>query len=547
MQRQRTVPGYALVLVLFSCLQGSVQSAETLATSNCGTAAAWSMLTALNVEVTPDAVQERVDTFSKTDEFTTLLELRRIINCFGVELESRRFRPSDLALLPSPAVLLLKDQNRADTTGHFVTLLRHDLNTVVIADWKRGVGIYVVRVPCDIIVRDWTGVALIANSDSTHPQTAWLVLMALVTVGIVSRTLWKHGIRPPSMDQTGPKFGGILVAATVCLSVLCGCSQTPQSTPKVFLRFENPSLQLGRQEVGQRLSCRFPFRVEYGGKVRIKSLTSSCGCTNVTNDIVGRELSAGQAAEIVLEYTVPGIPGAQSAFARLETEPASPFPIVIAIHCEPKLAPVSSVKTLQIEGRVFQPVSGKLVFTHRRGIREPALQLDRRQSQLSDFVFDKIESDSEKVITNTVTGEREIVDRTTIWLKSLNGYSFGEHQGILRIAWSDSSTTEIPWVVRIPYPFEFSSRHLFVGVVRPGSNWEKRLRLRQGSSVDRVAKFDVVGVDARMESIGMDEVILRGTAPQKSGRFAGEVVVQFEDSKITPFRVPLTGIVRESP
>jgi ABC-type bacteriocin/lantibiotic exporter with double-glycine peptidase domain len=193
--RKVVVRSVVAKLYLFSLSFCVVQADPNPATAiaelpSCGVLAVYSTLNQLGRSVSVAEVEQRFQLVGSDDvRMVSMLSVRRALESYDLEISSRRYEPSQLSWLETPAILYFRPQrwpgSGPSTVGHFVTLAAIRSGTAEIIDWSGSPSKPRRMISTQDIERVWDGEAIvIVTSGKLRWQEVSGVLVSCALVAL---------------------------------------------------------------------------------------------------------------------------------------------------------------------------------------------------------------------------------------------------------------------------------------------------------------------------------------------------------------------------
>ena len=537
----------AVLLSLATAFSSATDEAN-LATPipGCGVASTYSLLRCRGLDVTLQQVTERFQTANPTFESSavSIADVRSALNSFGVQSSARRIQSSALTSLPTPCILFIRPGRWPRSPsgvriGHFVTLVRFVDDRAVLLDWSGTSVEAAIHLPTAELAKHWDGEVILAE----QPRRHWGALVVGVTLAVCLLG-FRHFPRCRRIQSTRRSPPGM---AALMVMVLCctGCGKAvPTSTETTpTLVFDEPLWRAGRVPSGRMIERKFRFRVWDRSPIKISQVVTSCGCTNVSQDIVGKELLAGSDHELSVIVRPDTEGRTETQMIKILTEPASTVPLAVGVQYQRQDSPRLSVSKVVSRAAPGSIPEAQLTVTYRRGLTDSPVPLDRAKCASTHFEVVDVIAASEEVLLNPTSQDKVMVDSTTVKLRGRRSFPYGRYPGTLQLVFSDGSSQTVPTLIEIPHPCQPRLPRVFCGVLEPGESWTVSIPYVRDSSV----AFEVASVRPSDESVQAKHLPERfevsGRAPLTVGRFALELVVTFHPDNIPPLKLPVTGVV----
>ena len=256
----------------------------------------------------------------------------------------------------------------------------------------------------------------------------------------------------------------------------------------------------------------------------------------------GRELAAGSTHQLRILIRLDGNVSTQAKSLRVLTEPPSPVPLVLAVSYTRRDPPQLSVNRFIVESSPERHAEGEMSVTYQRPLSETPLSLDKNKCSFGEFTLLDAERKSENVLMNQATQDSVGEDTIRLRFRASALRSYGTHDSLMQLAFTDGSSHRLPTRVVIPHPIAISSDRIFVGVLLAGEVSEKAIRVTgpvKSASINVSHTGDMIS-DA---SIVADSLVIRIIAPQLPGRH--ETTVTLEAESFPPLTIPVVCVVRK--
>ncbi len=517
----------------------------------CGPAAVTSLLALLGDDVLLSTVEDsfREAGIENPRGAVAVGDLLAVLQRHGRTFKAVRWPKGLFALraLPTPCIVHLKrpvdpDQQSASSEfGHFVTVAQVSEKEVSLVDLTGGN--WIVLRNFTEFQRDWDGILIGPRETiSRIVIVGWclIVTASVISFGVVRSVLrkWKRKRHASNAPAAGLLFALLLTIA--------GCHDSPNEVapPKPLLEFTNPSRDLGLVRRSEEQDIEFKFRVLSEQPVTITEITTCCGCRVADKTVIGKSFAAGTEHTVKLAVDIRTIPAPHSVFARVQTNPRSETPYLLAIQYQFVGVPKLSVTEVKLQTSHSQPELPPFEAFHWRAPNDPPVTLLQNRFQSADAVLEKVQRKSELVET---TGSTVALDTTSIFLQLKNRLDFGEHRFAVRLEWSDGTRQDVPVFVRVVPPVRSEPDRVFLGIIPPNTQTKVVVPLRK---VD-IPRFEVASVSSSRADLTVEydphreALRLEFTSPGAEERIEAEIVVHFAVPKIPDLRIPVTGLVRK--
>ena len=514
----------------------------------CGVASTYSLLRCRGLDVTLQQVTECFRAANPTFESSavSIADVRCALDSFGVQTRAERIQSSALTSLPTPCILFIRPGRWPRSPsgvriGHFVTLVRFVEDRAVLLDWSGTSVEAAIHLPTAELAKHWDGEVILT-------QEPWLARAALAigfTLVACQLAFWRFtkSRTIQAAARSEPSVTALVVIALCCTG--CGSAPPPAKVTTPTLVFDEPLWRAGRVPSGRMIERKFRFRVWDRNPIKISQVITSCGCTNVSQDIVGKELPPGSEHELSVIVRPDTEGRTETQMIKILTDPASAVPLAVGVQYQRQDSPRLSVSRVISRALPGSIPEAQLIVTYRRGPTDSQVPVDRSKCASTHFdVVDVIES-SEVVLLNPTSQDKVAVDSTTVKLRGRQPWSYGRHPGTLQLAFGDGSIQTLPTEIQIPHPCQPQLPRVFCGVLEPGQSWTVSIPYVRDSSV----AFEVASIRPSDETVQAkilpDRFEVSGRAPQTPGRFASELIVTFHPESIPPLKLPVTGVVSQ--
>ncbi len=542
------------LLVVLTSASAPTTNVDEVPIPGCAVASTYSLLRLQGRDVSMRNVNETFEsTLSRFDRFAvSIADVRRVLSEYDVSSEAIRTEPGGIARLPQPCILYFRPsrwpRGGAPKVGHFVTLVSAEPEAVLL-DWNGQSVDTEIHVPLDQLAQHWDGEAIIC---SERRGTAWQVRggVGLMVCGVAiflglrfrSRKSERHG------DAERASVRGFSVLLLPGLLLFTGCERSDvekQLDLTPTLAFEKPTVDVGVVSGTRMIEHAFAFRVWDREPVTITGFVTSCGCTTANNELIGRELTPGSehAIEVHVRPDSEGVKATQ--LIRVTTVPETAAPLNVVLQYRREAPPQISERTILASVAPGVRPRAEFSITHRRLPGAKPVKIDRSRCSGSDFRVEAISWDSEMHTINPTRGVRVAVDTTRVKLCGSKTYSYGDHPGVLTIAFDDGSSQALESLVHVPHPFAPQQARIFCGLLRPGEHWSRTIRCKRSDDVSfEIESIKTVGAGLRASITADHRLEVSGLTPRIAGRFAQEILISFAPKTIPELRIPVSGIVR---
>ena len=559
----------SVIAVMWGCagsLRGEVPFAEGGHLPGCGPMSAYSLLNSLDHDVSINMIEERFQKVTSRGEGSTttgslvsILEIREVLNDFGVPTYAFQLPRWTLPYLPCPCILYFQPGHWRGTPqepGHFVTLLGTEGGKLRLLNWTDGVTDPVTNLPIRDVQVHWNGEVIVIRNRWWYLIPAGMVMIVL---------FWLRRWRAKTLRAK------TLTAATtvICLlSVIQGCSSSvtpkPPEVPKLI--FSEPIARLGRIPRTRVQNHEFEFTVWEKSPVKITKITTSCGCTKAVTDLIGQELAPGSRHSFSVGVNPANDGERRIRTVYVETDPPSTG-LSVAMEYVVASGPTVGAESVRVRLKPGEVPEATLTCTNRRETTDPPLTLDTDASHGTVMEILSAEHSSEEIVTNEYNGEKVGIDTYTIKLRGKTGYGYGDLvKGKLTLNWSDGSVRDLDTVCEVPLPLEFPLDRVFCGLLKPGQAWSQSIPFHR----NQLETFEIAAIEpselvsaaskntaiptepSRTSRISFTTVLkensldLSGQAPEAPGNFTGTLTLRFTPPTIPPLVLKVSGVVRPS-
>jgi hypothetical protein len=479
----------------------------------------------------------------------SLWGIREVLTRFGVSTVAIRQPSKQLAKMQTPAILFVRGQQRplpaSDEVGHFVLLTSVETDDVEVIDWSQITGPERRRILIDQLIAEWGGEGIVLEYPAM--SVAWVMKSATWFVVLTSLVWWLWLKLKNTKDRghlTSPK--AFLLLALLASSG-CERAESPRPSDNPPIRFEKPSVNLGKIATSQSIRAEFAFKVCMDQSVKITEVVPCCGTLFVTKDLIGQTLAPGSQHKIEFEANaLPGDAQPRTSFARIATEPRSLIPLIVAFTYFPIGSPRPLVKEIVVKARPHESCETNVTTVGWRLPTDSVVRLVREKCACSDFKIIGVQERSESVKTDEHSSELSQQDIQTIQLRSRRVFDPGEHRSLLHLTWDDNSTTDVVLFVKVVPPIHPAIDRLFLGVLSQGEEWARSIPIiqeQQTSLSFASAKCSLTFMTASVSSDGRT-LEVRLTAPPVAGRIEGDIELRLQPGDWPVIRIPVTGIVK---
>ncbi|MCY2967820.1 MAG: DUF1573 domain-containing protein [Planctomycetota bacterium] len=478
-------------------------------------------------------------------------DLRFALSKFGVESETVIVADHDLSRLEPPCILYFRPGTWLEpgtrSTGHFVTFTERRDDSALLMDLSAGAGQTLYAIPLPTLKEIWDGEAIVTPRPtlSARSQALGFTLLGGIA-GCCAAWVWcrrSGGMAVPW--RASGVHGGVALVACLVFSSGCGSSASSATTSPLAprIRFDEPFFDAGQVSGSESIVHAFAFEVVGNEPVTIENVETSCGCTNADQSILGRPLAPGSRHELRLTVRPDGDGIVMTRMARVHTKPASDVD-VLALSYRRDAGPLPSSHLVDVRVLPSQSATAQFSFIHKR-LPEVQPQVITLPKSDSGPFQKRAETMQTEIITSDLrTGQKLAIDTTRIELTLPPRKSLGVQTGELRFTFDGGVVRTLPYRVEVIHPLRPDPSRVFCGILPPGGEWEKSIHLQRGSgAVSRIANIQCDGFPFTAEERG-DVIVLRGVAPNTSGRFTGELTLTFQSSDLPPVVVPVSGLVR---
>ena len=532
-----------LTTIALASDSGTLDAAQDVPIPGCGVCATYSFLRCLKRPATLAelSAQFRADKMGFDAQAVSIEQIQNVLLRQRLPTDASRFSPGSLARLPTPCILYFRPgrwpRGAAQSTGHFVTLVKFVENRGVILDWSGVTLEPAVHVPISVIEQHWDGEAIVMHQDR---DVGWRLVGVVLLIGGLAGVLLLRGRR-----LIGNRH--LAVWMLLCAGMQgCGGPVPAESdeTPEPTLLFSEPIARLGVLSPATLSRHEFEFQVWDAGAVTILGVDASCGCTVPDSSLFNRELTAGSVHKLKVTVRADGEASASTKTLRIRTDPESTAPLVLAIAYSRSDPPQLSVHELVADASPNLPATVKFAITYRHKAAQPSVSIDRGRSDFGDFELVDARAESNSVLLNPAMKESITVDTTAIELRAKERKPFGEHRNRLVLAFDDGTSQSLPTLIRVPHPVRLAVDRLFAGVLSPGQSVTKRTRMTcpREFGEPRVA-FDGDGIFG--VAVDGDELMVMVWGPTTPGRFSGRVLISFAAIELSPVTLNVEGIARD--
>jgi hypothetical protein len=529
----------------------------------CGVASTYAVLRLVGRPAALADLEHRFETLNPRPDLQalSLAELRAVLSSYGLHSLSLRIDPRDAGRAPCPAILFIRPvhlPNNQSSVGHFLVLCSVSESEAEILDLSTIGGFQ--RRPMSVaeLAKVWDGELLAisatpiempgAVSPCIIATNASLLAVALALVLWCERNSIRRWLRSEQTLKTPPATTTLVVA---CLLVATGgCSRQEatrsNSVANLPLIIENPDRRVELPRGSRNANEAFSLRAWDKTPVEITDVTTTCGCTAVTPDLVGCKLEPDSTKAFHVAMNVLPAQNDQSVVVQFFTQPPSPKPMTVTLHATaralPTVVPSSLISEIAFDSR--QPFNVRVTYFRRA--TEAPLALQPERSTLAPFVLDKTEVKSEPRISQPEQIDAPVVDTVTLSMSLERPLTVGLHEYVMHLAWCDGNPDSVvPVRIQVRHPLAPSLGAVFCGELSAGQKWtltiplaaygERKVHIRNIKSVRSLA-------EARLND-AQDALEVNVNAPQLRGRFEDTVVLSYDDPSVPDCNLRVTGVV----
>ncbi len=544
-----------LTLLVIVCREASADGENSIRLKehglpSCGIMSAFGMLRMLSRDIVLSDVEHEFRKCSPDPLLSevSIREMRVTLSAFAMKTDAIRYSTPRQAQIPCPAVLFFqKGRWTTEGKGHFLLLAELNNEHAHIVDWWSGGPIDRI-VPRDDLLSRWGGEAIVVQGSwpaASYSRSAiwiWVGILALVAFVILQHRVLHHSPSIPGNWMRSVPPAGLMAISLLSFSG-CGTSAVPSNNVEPMLRFTQPVANLGNVD-GPRVDHAFEFTVWETEPVTITKVESSCGCTTVGDELIGQELAPGSHHTLTVTVRVDAGGVKEARLITVRTKPATPTPIIVVMEYKSRETPLPTPSQIQLLVHPGAIATTELRLVHRRAEKDSQILVDRSKSEGNLFTLDKLSIVTEKVIDPG--SNKEITeDTTTLVLKMKSALGYGTHEGQFVVSFRDGSSKTVPTFVLIPLPLRPKLKRIFAGKLAAGESWKSTIRCdTTGPHTVPVAAVRCTDENVHA-SLSKDDWSLHveGVAPEKSGRFSGEITIEFSNETIPNLVIPYAGVV----
>jgi hypothetical protein len=318
------------------------------------------------------------------------------------------------------------------------------------------------------------------------------------------------------------------------------------------LEFRKPSLNLGTVRSNSHLGsterpCRFPFRVWDQEPVTITNISVDCGCFRFAQDLLGRELAPGSEHVLTATVDIPPTAGDLRVKAILDVTPPGPRPIVLRVTAHMVGLPAPAPTRVEVETTFGAQPRQALHFSCLRDASDPALTLSDDACSTPGFRIVKKNSRATRRVSHPQEHKPPMLDEIDLVLQGAQELPVGTHRKEWTFKWANKvPDTVVPVTLIVRAPVYPKLESVFCGELAPGETWKSRVPLvRRPDTTIRLKEVrpSKSFLRAQLSEEKPDQLELSVSAPETTGRFEAVVELVFDDSRLQPVRLPVSGVV----
>jgi hypothetical protein len=327
---------------------------------------------------------------------------------------------------------------------------------------------------------------------------------------------------------------------------------TENASPPLPLLFRQTSLSLGTVRSNSHLgstarTCLFPFRVWDQGPVTITNITADCcGSLHFEQDLIGRELAPRSEHVLKATIDIPPSAGPLRVKALLELTPG-PRTIVLELSADMVGLPAPAPNRVEMETTFGIQPRQDLHFSCLRTQSAPSLDLLADGSSTPGFRIVHRNTRLARRISRPEQYRPPVLDEIDLVLQGTQELPVGTHRSEWAFKWANKvPDTVVPVTVIVRPPVYPRLDSVFCGELVPRQDWKLRVPLvRRPDTTIRLkeVRSSKSFLQAQLSRNNLDQLEVSLSAPETLGRFEGVVELVFDDSRLQPVRLPVSGIV----
>lgn len=426
------------------------------------------------------AVDECVERVCPNNETVDTDQLIACAAKFNVRLSLRKMDPQDLGTIPTPSIIFLRNTEGGHADLALYLVKRVTSEGVLAYDFVSNKGW--VFMPHDLVksfAKEFT--ITLTKAPFNWSALNWPMLLLAVAIAIAIM-VWVRSTR----------HSAVLSFLLVGIACTAGGCNTSGGSDVQIIQFQPKLIDLGVIDELPR-KIEFESHVIFPTGAKITELTSSCGCLQLSEDIVGRWYAAGETIHVRGDLTTKGQVGERDRMIRVVTQNRQGEQQIthLILRYEVDAKPYSQPDNLVLRGFYGRPTAGtKFLAVCRRRTTDTPFEVDWSRTSSGPV---SLAVATYETATYGEQGETKD-DRFHFDAKSdVDAWSLDKHQ--MTIAFKGKSNVlTIPMSLDLKHPIEITSSRIFLGMTPENASISHRIRV--------VNRFDT---DVDVRSIGSTE------------------------------------------
>jgi len=469
-----------------------------------------------------------------------MAELRKGLAALGYSSRAVLFDKSKYELVPTPAILYMRPERLEveGNIGHFVVLKSVTASTAVIIGFSPTVD--AVEISLRDLGKIWDGECILVS-----PRGKWHSVSAILQIGVAMLTTAGLVLAISiCLRRTSPE-GRQIAASCIMAVTLLGCADANVECP---LRFSTKDVDIGEVSAGETVACAFPFTVHGDNPVTIQSVSSSCDCVSLSEDLFGVSLASGTSGNVRALMETRGRTGRVRGTMLVTTNDsrASTITLTVTANVVPQINLMTSIP-IRVNTLVAEHQTVTVQAELRRSVSEgPSLWLPE-QSDVAGFEVEAFETQLQAIPPAGAMRE-DVVREVFLWRLKTPLYSeSGTHKFNLALHLEGKRKYEIgvPVILNTQTRISGAIDRIYFGLLTPGVPKSIEVPVRCHNGVD-LRDFEI---KCDLECVTCERSSEKGTIrvtvvpPNTLGRLDGVLSIAKAESASIELTIPVSGIV----
>ena len=412
---------------------------------------------------------------------------------FGVNLQPKVLDPTVPGLIPIPCLLIVSKSGQRGRQGALVLVESRSSDQLQVYDFQSGKGRRFIRYADLQFV--WSGDAIVLSIGQSSPHTTKF-LFATVVLGIGMGILcWRRPFIRRALR--GCLIALFLIMTTGCFS---GGNASPPVSTSPFRSLKGAVVDLGELEGDElnQVEFKLPLEVDHPTSITLTGVRGNCTCLQLGEAVIGTTYGPGDQFSVAGILRLDGKIGEDMLILQIHAldENKAPVPVTkVGIRFFVNPRPVSDVDRLVLTAFCDETeLAGNVSLIMLRKKEHRPLDVDFRRCTLGGLTMRVLDSQ----LGLAMEGSDIVRDVIKLEFRLDRSGASTLPSEILLAAVDNDHTLRVSVETRILPPLESEPSSLFLGVLSPGEEVEKRIRIE-----DRAARgIDLSSVFIREEIAG---------------------------------------------